>query len=148
MTPLAVTIDRPLGFVEFDGVWLDDRRRCTWALCDLSFVATPGAVVAIDAPHDAGAADGIFDLLTGRRLPVRGTVGIDGVDLRDFDRVSHLRSLAIVSDADTGERRLVVGGRTIFVAEPSTATIRTADVVLRFDAGFAAARERVGVGAG
>lgn len=143
MSALGVELDRPVGFVEFDGVWLDDRRRCTWALCDVSFVAEPGTTLALVAPADQGAAEGVLDLLAGRRLPIRGRVGIDGVDLRDLDRVSHLRALAAEYLLDSGEQRLTVAGRTTLVAHPTEHTLEEADVVLRFDGGFVDSREAV-----
>ena len=148
MSGLQVEITRPVGFVEFDGVWLDDRRRCTWALCDVTFVAEPGATVALVAPADQGAPEGVIDLLAGRRLPIRGRVGIDGVDLRDLDRISHLRSLTAEYVLDTGEQRLTVAGRTTLVAQPTDATVRRADLVVHFDSGFVDDRERTVARAG
>ena len=148
MSGLAIDLEQPVGFVEFDGVWLDDRRRCTWALCDVSFVAEPGTTVALVASPCAGAAEGAIDLLAGRRLPIRGRVGIDGIDLRDLDRVSHLRALTAEYVLDTGEQRLTVGGRTTLVAQPTARTIRDADVVIHFDAGFVDDRESVVAQAG
>jgi hypothetical protein len=145
---LGVEITRPVGFVEFDGVWLDDRRRCTWALCDVSFVACPGTTVALVAPDDQGSAEGVVDLLAGRRLPIRGRVGIDGVDLRDLDRISHLRALTAEHLLDTGEQRLTVAGRTTLVAHPTDETVQHADLVLRFDGGFVDDRERLVAQAG
>ena len=148
MSGLGVEIARPVGFVEFDGVWLDDRRRCTWALCDVSFVAAPGTTVALVAPDDQGGPEGVVDLLAGRRLPIRGRVGIDGVDLRDLDRNSHLRALTAEYLLETGEQRLTVAGRTTLVAHPTDATVQGADLVLRFDAGFVDDRERLVAQAG
>ena len=148
MSGLQVEIARPVGFVEFDGVWLDDRRRCTWALCDVSFVAEPGTTVALVAPAGEGGAEGVIDLLGGRRLPIRGRVGIDGVDLRDLDRISHLQALTAEYVLDTGEQRLTVAGRTTFVAHPTDATVRQADLVMYFDGGFVDDRERTVARAG
>lgn len=148
MSGLQVEIARPVGFVEFDGVWLDDRRRCTWALCDVSFIAEPGTTVALVAPAGEGGAEGVIDLLAGRRLPIRGRVGIDGVDLRDLDRISHLQALTAEYVLDTGEQRLTVAGRTTLVAHPTDATVRQADLVMHFDAGFVDARERTVARAG
>lgn len=135
------------GLVRFDGVWLDDRRRCTWALCDVSFAARPAATVALVSAEHEGAVEGVFELLTGRRLTVHGRVELDGVDLREVDRVAHLRSLVVAHDVATGERRLVVAG-TSFVASPTPATLDAADLVVRFDAGFASLPESVGARAG
>jgi hypothetical protein len=138
----GIPVANPVGFVDFDRVWLDDRRRCTWGLCDVSFVVEPGQTVAIVSPVDHGAADSVLDLLSGRRLPVRGRVSIDGVDLRDFDRVSHLRALTAEYGLDSGERRLRVGGRTTLVAGPTAATLAAADLVITVVAGYVVASER------
>jgi ABC-type Na+ transport system ATPase subunit NatA len=130
-------ITKPVGLVEFDGVWLDDRRRCTWALCDVSFVAEPGTVTALLAPPGQGAAEGIVDLLSGRRLPVRGRVVIDGVDVRDLDRVSRRGVIPAEVALDSREHRLTIAGHTVFVSEPTDDTLAAADRVLVFDGGFA-----------
>jgi energy-coupling factor transporter ATP-binding protein EcfA2 len=127
-----VPLARPLGFVELDGVWLDDRPRCTWALCDVSLVAEPGTTVALVAPDGHGGPDGVLDLVGGWRLPTRGRLGLDGIDLDDIDRVHHLRALAQELVA-TGERRLTVAGRTTLVARPTPQTVLGADVVVTFD---------------
>lgn len=128
--------DRAVGVVGFDGVWLDDRRRCTWGLCDLTFVAEPGSTTAIVAPPDEGAPDAILDLVCGRRLPVRGRVSIDGVDLRDLRRSARLPALTTEYALGSGERRVTVAGRTTLVAFPTAQTLAAVDRVIAFDAGF------------
>ena len=133
---LHVPLTRPLGFVELDGVWLDDRSACTWALADVSFVAEPGTTVALVTATDRqGAAYAVLDLVGGWRLPIKGHLTLDGVDLGDLDRVHHLRALSQELVADTGERRLTVAGRTTLVARPTPRTVATADLVVTFDAG-------------
>ena len=125
------------GLVEFREVWLDDRRRCTWALCDVSFVADPDTLTALVAPPGQGAAEGVVDVLLGRRLPVRGQVQIDGVDLRDLRRRSHLRVEAPEVALDTREQRITVARHTVFVTDPTDETLAAADRVIVFDGGFA-----------
>ena len=136
MSGLDVAIASPVGFVDFDGVWLDDRRRCRWGLCDASFVVEPGRTVGLVDGPDESAGEAVLDLLAGRRLPVRGRVSIDGIDLRDLDRVAHLRALTAECALDTGERRLTVAGRTTLIAAPSPASLARADAVITFADGF------------
>ena len=136
MSGLAVKLERPVGFVDFDRVWVDDRRRCRWGVCDASFVIEPSQTVALVERGDDGASDAIFDLLTGRRLPTRGRVSIDGIDLRDLDRVAHLRALSTEYALDTGERRLHIAGRTTLIAEPTASSLAAADRVVEFEDGF------------
>jgi predicted ABC-type transport system involved in lysophospholipase L1 biosynthesis ATPase subunit len=131
-----VPLARPLGFVELDRVWLDDRTTCSWALADVSFVAEPGMTVAlVSADGRTAAADAVLDLLGGSRLPTRGHLSLDGVDLADLDRVHHLQALRHQVVPATGERRLTVAGRTALVARPTPSTLRTAGLVVTFDAG-------------
>ncbi|HEX7165428.1 MAG TPA: hypothetical protein VF230_00475 [Acidimicrobiales bacterium] len=137
---MNIPLRAPLGFVELDGAWVDDRRRCTWALCDLSLVVEPGQTVALVADGDEGGPDAVLDLLAGRRRPSRGRVGIDGIDLRDLDPVTHLRALTAEYQLDRGERRLTVAGRSTLVAHPTPASLHAADEVLVFRGGFAVAR--------
>ena len=133
---MNIPLARPLGFVELDGVWLDDRAACTWALADVSFVAEPGMTVALcDSSVTSAAADAVLDLVGGWRLPTKGRLSLDGIDLGDLDRVSHLQALGQELEAETGERRLTVAGRTTLVARPTPATLRAAHLVVTFGPG-------------
>ena len=136
---MNVRLTKPLGFVELDSVWLDDRATCGWALSDVSLVIEPGQTIAVLG--DA-AGDAVIDLVAGNRMAVRGSVGIDGVDVRDLDRVAHRRALAADVNVASGERRLVVAGRTVLVARPAPATLERADLVLVCENGFEVARGR------
>ena len=124
------------GVVELDGVWVDDRRRCTWGLCDVSLVATPGTTTALIAPADQGAADAVFDLLTGRRLPVRGRVVVDGIDLRDLRGLDRAAAITLEIELESGERRLTIAGETTLLANPTPDSLVLADEIIEFDAGF------------
>jgi predicted ABC-type transport system involved in lysophospholipase L1 biosynthesis ATPase subunit len=130
-----IPLAKPLGFVELDEVWLDDRARCVWALCGVTLVIEPGQTVALVSPRDEGAPDAVLDLIGGWRLATRGCVSIDGVALADLDRLLHLRSLAQEFVLDTGERRLSLAGRTTLVARPTEQTLATADEVIEFTGG-------------
>lgn len=133
---MNIPLARPLGFVELDRVWLDDRTTCSWALADVSFVAEPGMTVAlVGADGRTAAADAVLDLVGGWRLPTKGRLSLDGIDLADLDRVHHLQALGHELAADGGERRLTVAGRTTLVARPLPATLHTAGLVVTFDAG-------------
>ena len=132
---MNIPLARPLGFVELDGVWLDDRAACTWALCDVSFVAEPGSTVALCGVPGQAGPDAVLDLVGGWRLPTKGHLSLDGIDLCDLDRVHHLRALSQELVVGSGERRLTVAGRTTFVSNPTPGTLRAAHLVVTFDAG-------------
>ena len=125
---------RLLGFVDLDHVWLDDRRRCRWALRGLDLTIEPGATVALCG--DDGGPDAVLDLVAGRRVATRGTVSLDGVDLRDLDRAAHRRSTVEVALEPDGERRLCLPNATVIVTRPAPATVAAADLVLELDDGL------------
>ena len=124
-----------LGFVDLDHVWLDDRARCRWALRGLDLTLTPGTLVALLGPEDDGGPDAVLDLVAGRRVPTRGTVSIDGIDLRDLDRVAHRRAVVELELHPGGERRLCLPNATMLAVRPTPATIRAADDVVTIEDG-------------
>jgi ABC-type uncharacterized transport system ATPase subunit len=126
---------RLLGFVDLDGVWLDDRQRCRWALRGVDLAIEPGTSVAVVGGVDDGGADAVLDLVAGRRVATRGVVSIDGIDVRALDRAAHRRSCVELVLEPGGERRLCLPNGTQLVARPSPATIAEADVVLVLDDG-------------
>ena len=130
---------RLLGFVDLDGVWLDDRQRCRWALRGVDLAIEPGTSVAVvgAAASDDGGPDAVLDLVAGRRVATRGTVSIDGIDVRRLDRAAHRRSTVELVLEPDGERRLCLPNGTLLVARPTPATIAGADVVLVLDDGVA-----------
>ena len=125
-----------LGFVDLDGVWLDDRRRCRWALRGLDLTLTPGTLVALLGPEDDGGPDAVLDLVAGRRLPSRGLVSIDGIDLRDLDRTAHRRAVVELELHPGGERRLCLPNATMLAVRPTPSTIRAADDVVTIEDGL------------
>jgi hypothetical protein len=131
---------RLLGFVDLDGVWLDDRQRCRWALRGLDLVVEPATTVALVAGEDEGGADAVLDLVAGRRLATRGAVSIDGIDLRTIDRAAHRRSTVELALEPAGERRVCLPNGTMLVARPTAATVAEADVVLTLADGAEVAR--------
>ena len=125
-----------LGFVDLDSVWLDDRQRCRWALRGIDLTLVPGQLVALLAGPDDGGADAVLDLVAGRRIPSKGTVGIDGIDLRDLDRAAHRRAVVELELRPGGERRLCLPNATMLAVRPTPATIRAADAVVTIEDGL------------
>ena len=131
---------RLLGFVDFDSVWLDDRIRCRWALRGLDLTLTPGTSVAILGGDDDGGPDAVIDLLAGRRVPDKGGVSIDGIDLRDLDRTAHRRATVELELQPGGERRLCLPQSTIVAVRPSPSTLASADLVVVLEDGLEVGR--------
>ena len=129
-----------LGFVDFEQVWLDDRARCRWALRGLDLTLEPGMLVAVVGDADDGGPDAVLDLVAGRRLPDRGRVSLDGIDLRDLDRSAHRRAVVELALRPGGERRLCLPQATMLVARPSPATLAAADLVVVLEDGREVAR--------
>ncbi|HUP84773.1 MAG TPA: hypothetical protein VM143_03805 [Acidimicrobiales bacterium] len=126
-----------LGSVDLDQVWVDDRARCgRWALRGLDLTLTPGTLVAIVAGPDDGGPDAVIDLLTGRRVPTRGVVSLDGVDLRQLDRRTLRRAAVELELHPAGERRLCLPQSTMVAARPSPSTLAAADVVVALEDGL------------
>jgi ATP-binding cassette subfamily B protein len=101
-TPEAI-IDKPeaaffdsgfRGEVEFDKVWFayDDED---WVLRDLSFRIAPGESVAFVGHTGAGKTT-IISLVSRFYDVQRGSVRIDGRDVRDYDQVNLRRHVGIV----------------------------------------------------
>lgn len=132
MGGLGVILREPVGFVDLDHVWLDDRMNCRWGLEDLSVVVVPGeTVVLLDDRPSAPAAHAVLDLIAGRRRAVRGTVSIDGVRLHDLAAAAHSAAVTeLLEPGPGGERRLVVAGRTELIADPRPLSLVAADRVV------------------
>ena len=125
-----------LGFVDLDHVWLDDRQRCRWALRGLDLTLVPGQLVAILGGPDDGGPDAVLDLVAGRRIPTKGRVSIDGIDLRDLDRAAHRRAVVELELLPGGERRLCLPNSTMLAVRPTPATFSAADVVVTIEDGL------------
>lgn len=124
-----------VGFVDLDNVWLDDRRRCRWALRGVDLTVLPGTLVAILGPADDGGPHAVLDLLAGRRLPTKGCVSIDGIDLRHLDRLAQRRAVVELELHPGGERRLCLPNATMLAVRPRPATISAADTVVTIEDG-------------
>jgi hypothetical protein len=114
-----------VGGVELLGVWLDDRRRCRWALTDVDLVLAPGSVtvIEVDSDEDEGAAEALFDLLTARRRPLGGTVVGASAE-----------AVEIGSPTSPGERRLCLPGGEEIVVRASPASRLAASQTVRLTA--------------
>ncbi|HEX6644865.1 MAG TPA: ABC transporter ATP-binding protein, partial [Gemmatimonadales bacterium] len=77
-----VPLQRPVrGEVRFEGVWFRYADDGPWVLRDVSFVAAPGKTVALVGHTGAGKTT-IISLLLRFYDPTRGTITVDGVDIR------------------------------------------------------------------
>ena len=87
------------GSVEFDHVWFSyagpEAREEDWVLKDVSFRVAPGERVAFVGATGAGKTS-IIKLLTRLYEPQRGTIRIDGVDLRDLPQAEARRRVDMV----------------------------------------------------
>ena len=92
--PGALVAPEILGEVEFDRVWFSYDGK-TPVLEDLSFRIEPGRSLAVVGITGAGKST-IINLLLRFYDPVRGSVKIDGRDLRDYDIRSLRRRLGLV----------------------------------------------------
>lgn len=132
MGSLGMRLAHPVGFVDLENVWLDDRATCRWGLEGVSVVIEPGQTVVVldDEPHGAVAHD-ILDLVSARRTAVRGVVSIDGIAIADLDPASRDAAIAELAErGPAGERRVVIAGRTTLVAQPRPLTLQAADRVI------------------
>jgi len=86
--------DRP-GLVEFDGVWFSYAKDEDWVLRDVSFRVGPGEKAAFVGATGAGKTT-IIKLLTRLYDVDRGSIRIDGVDLREWPQSELRRRVAMV----------------------------------------------------
>jgi ATP-binding cassette subfamily B protein len=86
----------PAGMVRFEDVsFAYPTRTSQAAVSELSLTAQPGETVAIVGPSGAGKST-VFSLILRFYDPDRGTVRIDGVDLREADPHEARARVAIV----------------------------------------------------
>lgn len=64
-------------------------------LRDIRFAVARGALVGILGPNGSGKTS-LLRLLAGTMTPSRGRIAIDGVDLRDLNRIAVARRMAVV----------------------------------------------------
>src|SRR5690606_38061923 len=86
--------DQIQGKIEFDHVWFayDDEK---WVLKDVSFTVNPGEVLALVGATGAGKSSTINIL--GRFYEInKGSIKLDGVDIREYDLNFLRKSIATV----------------------------------------------------
>jgi ATP-binding cassette subfamily B protein len=89
------TIDRPRGDVAFDDVWFGYERN-SWTLEDVSFSVAAGTKTALVGETGSGKTTCAY-LVARLYDPTRGTVTIDGVDVRDLTFDSLTDAVGVVS---------------------------------------------------
>jgi ATP-binding cassette subfamily B protein len=82
------------GVIEFDGVWFAYRDE-EWVLRDVSFRLKPGEHVALVGATGSGKST-IIKLLSRLYDVQRGTIRVDGLDVREWDPTVLRRHIAVV----------------------------------------------------
>ncbi len=92
--PGAIDLGKPKGLVEFEHVSLSyDGKRA--AVSDISFRVEPGETIAVVGETGAGKSTALA-ILHRAFDPQKGTVKIDGHDIRDVTLVSLRRNIGVV----------------------------------------------------
>jgi ABC-type multidrug transport system fused ATPase/permease subunit len=87
-------LERVRGEVEFDRVWFAYKDE-DWVLKDISFRVKPGEKVAIVGATGAGKSS-VANLLTRFYEFQRGTIRVDGVDVREIEGRALRRRIGLV----------------------------------------------------
>lgn len=140
--PDAQVLSDAVGAIRFEGVTFRYDEGAPAALDQLSLDIPPRSTVAIVGPSGAGKTT-LVSLLLRLYDPQEGRITFDGVDLRDLDRESLRRQLAVVlqqpflfSKTLGDNLRL---GRTDATHDEVDAAVRMADVhatIQKFDEGY------------
>jgi ATP-binding cassette subfamily B protein len=93
--PDARTLEKPRGAIELDGVSFSYTAGGRSAVCDASFSAEPGQMIALVGPSGAGKTTATY-LLQRFYDPQRGAVRLDGHDLRDLTLDTLSRAIGAV----------------------------------------------------
>jgi ABC-type multidrug transport system fused ATPase/permease subunit len=91
----AIEIKDIRGLIEFDNVWFKYPDDDEYILKGVSFKILPGQVFAIVGPSGAGKTT-IIDLIMRFYDPQKGSVKIDGYDVRDLSMRSFRQHLGFV----------------------------------------------------
>jgi len=94
-SPTVLSNAEQRGLVEFDGVWFSYRDDEDWVLRDVSFRVEPGESAAFVGATGAGKTT-IIKLLTRLYDVDRGSIRIDGVDLREWPQGELRRRVGMV----------------------------------------------------
>ena len=88
-------IERPRGDVAFDGVWFGYEEGA-WTLEDVTFIVPPGTKTALVGETGSGKTTCAY-LVARLYDATRGSVTIDGVDVRDLNFGSLADAVGVVS---------------------------------------------------
>ncbi|GBF10400.1 ABC transporter ATP-binding protein [Tepidibacillus sp. HK-1] len=89
-----IHLDKIKGEIEFDHVWFAYQNE-DWVLRDVNFTIKPGEMVAFVGATGAGKSS-IINLL-GRFYDIqKGTIKIDGVDIRQMDKFELRKQIGVV----------------------------------------------------
>lgn len=146
-TPAPSTDPAVRGSVEFDHVWFrydrSEGRSDDWILRDVSFRVAPGEKIAFVGATGAGKTT-IIKLLTRLYDVERGSVRIDGVDVRSFPQVELRRRIATVLQdvflfSGTLARNIALGRGDLDAAkvERSARAVEAHAFIERLPAGYA-----------
>ncbi|MFJ9563089.1 ABC transporter ATP-binding protein [Streptomyces fuscichromogenes] len=91
----ARRIGRARGAVEFDRVWFRYPGTAAWVLSDVSFRAAPGETLVLVGASGAGKST-LAKLQLRFYDPDRGTVRLDGTDLRELSLADVRENIAVV----------------------------------------------------
>jgi ABC-type multidrug transport system fused ATPase/permease subunit len=90
------------GKVEVDRVGVIEAQDVSFSyapdrpvLCNVNFVIQPGEIIGVIGPSGAGKST-LVQLLLGVRSPTAGTITFGGIDLRDVERKSWVKSTSVV----------------------------------------------------
>jgi ATP-binding cassette, subfamily B, bacterial len=93
--PDARTLAKPRGLIELENVSFSYSRDGRLAVCDASFRAEPGQMIALVGPSGAGKTTSTY-LLQRFYDPQRGVLRLDGHDLRELTLDTISRSIGAV----------------------------------------------------
>jgi len=95
VSPEAVELPAVQGLVQFDDVWFRYDDSSPWVLKGVNLEVQPGQLVALLGATGSGKTT-IINLIPRFYDPTRGSVRIDGHDLRDLTLSSLRRQIGIV----------------------------------------------------